>query len=72
MNLSLTHSLKTRLELLTQPPFFFLSLSLYLENEINILKSLKHPNIVRYLGSSHEEDKVNIYMVSTLFSSDER
>ncbi|KAL2244068.1 UNVERIFIED_CONTAM: Mitogen-activated protein kinase kinase kinase NPK1 [Sesamum indicum] len=33
-----------------------------LEKEVNLLKNLSHPNIVRYLGTAREEDSLNILL----------
>ncbi|KAL8524706.1 hypothetical protein ACS0TY_014351 [Phlomoides rotata] len=33
-----------------------------LEKEVNLLKNLSHPNIVRYLGTVREEDSLNILL----------
>ncbi|KAL6497798.1 Mitogen-activated protein kinase kinase kinase npk1 [Orobanche hederae] len=33
-----------------------------LEREVNLLKNLSHPNIVRYLGTAREEDSLNILL----------
>ncbi|GFP84003.1 mitogen-activated protein kinase kinase kinase npk1 [Phtheirospermum japonicum] len=33
-----------------------------LEKEVNLLKNLSHPNIVRYLGTAREDDSLNILL----------
>ncbi|XP_071716409.1 mitogen-activated protein kinase kinase kinase NPK1 [Rutidosis leptorrhynchoides] len=33
-----------------------------LEEEVNLLKNLSHPNIVRYVGTAREEDSLNIFL----------
>ncbi|KAJ6821160.1 mitogen-activated protein kinase kinase kinase NPK1-like isoform X1 [Iris pallida] len=33
-----------------------------LEEEVNLLKNLSHPNIVRYLGTSRKENTLNILL----------
>ncbi|KAL8026246.1 hypothetical protein ABFX02_14G015400 [Erythranthe guttata] len=33
-----------------------------LEKEVNLLKNLSHPNIVRYLGTAREQDSLNILL----------
>ncbi|KAL7209975.1 hypothetical protein ACSBR1_031529 [Camellia fascicularis] len=40
-----------------------------LEEEVNLLKNLSHPNIIRYLGITREEDSLNILLEIVLGGS---